>query len=103
MPNIITLQTNYLKSNTEASSWMRERFELNVWNVGKSIAIYDSEHTRVMSVRFPLPPMILKVPENWNEKLKIKIIDFSFYIEIICSSTLSDDCSNTQSTPASYM
>ena len=62
-----------------------ERFELNVWNVGKSIAIYDSENTRVMSVCFPLPPMVLKVPENWNEQLKNKIIDFSFYIEIIRS------------------
>ena len=30
MPNIITLQSNHLKSNTEAGSWMRERFELNV-------------------------------------------------------------------------
>ena len=26
MPNIITLQTNYLKSNTESSPWMREKF-----------------------------------------------------------------------------
>ena len=67
MPNIITLQTNYLKSNTESGSWMRERFELNSWNIGKSIAIYDSENTRVMSVCFPLPPMILKVPKNWNK------------------------------------
>ena len=97
MPNIITLQTNYLKSNTESGLWMRERFELNSWNIGKSIAIYDSENTRVISVLFPLPPMVLKVPKNWNTQLKYIIIDFSFYIEIIRSSTLSDDCSNTQS------
>ena len=56
-----------------------------------------------MSVRFVLPPMVLKVSENWNEQLKNKIIDFSFYIEIIRSSTLTDECSNTKSTPARYM
>ena len=26
IPNILTLQTNYLKCNTEACLWMRERF-----------------------------------------------------------------------------
>ena len=103
VPNIITLQTNYLRSNIESGSWMRERFELNSWNIGKSIAIYDSENTRVMSVRFPLPPIVLKVLENWNKQLKNIIIDFSFYIEIIRSSTLSDDCSNTQIIPPRYM
>ena len=76
MPNIITLQTNYLKSNTEADLWMRERFQFNYWNIGKSIMIYDSENTRVMSIRFPLPPIVLKVPENWNKQLKNIIIDF---------------------------
>ena len=59
MPNIITLRTNYLKSNTESGLLMGKRFELNSWNIGKSIAIYDSENTRVMSVRFPLPLMVL--------------------------------------------
>ena len=103
MPNIITLQTNYLKSNTEAGLWMRERFEFNYWNIGKSIMIYDSENTRVMSIRFLLPQIVLKVPENWNKQLKNIIIDFSFYIEIIRSSTLSDDCSITQSIPDRYM
>ena len=67
MANIITLQTNYLQSNTEAGLWMRERFQFNYWNIGKSIMIYDSENTRVMSIRFPLPPIVLKVPENWNK------------------------------------
>ena len=62
-----------------------------------------TENTRVMSVRLPLPPMVLKVPKNWNKQLKNKIINFSFYIEIIRSSILSDDCSNTQSIPARYM
>ena len=82
---------------------MPERFELNSWNIGKSIAIYDSENTRVMSTRFPLPPMVLKVPRNWNRQLQNKIIDFSFYIEIVRSSTLSDDCSNTPNIPSRYM
>ena len=53
-----------------------------------------------MSVRFPLPPMVLNVSKNWNKQFKNKIIDFSFFIEIIRFSTLSDDCSNTQSIPA---
>ena len=75
---------------------MRERFELNNWNIKKSIAIHDSENTRVMSVRYSLPPIILKIPRNWNKQLKNIIIDFSFYIEIIHFSTLSDDCSNTK-------
>ena len=61
MFNIITLQTNYLKSNTEAGLWMRERFQFNYWNIGKSIMIYDSKNNRVMSIRFPLPPLVLKV------------------------------------------
>ena len=57
MPNIITLQT-------ESGSWMRERFELNSWNIGKSIAIYKSENTLVISVRFPVPPIVLTLQKN---------------------------------------
>ena len=56
-----------------------------------------------MSIRFPLPPMVLKLPENWSNQLKNTIIDFSFYIEIIRSSILSDDCSITQSNFARYI
>ena len=41
MFNKITLQTNYLNSNIESGLWMRQRFELNSWNIAKSIAIYD--------------------------------------------------------------
>ena len=43
---------------------MQKTFELNSWNIGKSIAIYYSENTYVLSVRFSLPPMVLKVPKN---------------------------------------
>ena len=33
-----------------------------------------TENTRVMSVRLPFPPMVLKVPKNWNKQLKNTII-----------------------------
>ena len=82
---------------------MRERLELNVWNIGKSIAIHDRETTQIISIRFPLPPMILKIPENWNYELKDKIIDFSFYIEIIRTSSVIEDCSNNLNGPLSCM
>ena len=70
MPNMITLQTNYFKSNTKAGLFMRKRFEFNYKNIGKLISNYDLKNSRVMSIRFPLPPILLKVPENWNKKLK---------------------------------
>ena len=76
MINIIGLQTNYLKSDNEASSWMRNIFELNSFNLGKSITIYDVDDTRVISIRFALPPMVLKIPEKWNRDLKNKIDRF---------------------------
>ena len=64
---------------------MRERFELNCWNNGKSIAIYDSENTRLMFVCYLFPPMVLKVLQNWNKQLTNIIIDFSINIDIIRS------------------
>ena len=101
--NINPLLTDYSRSSHDINLWMRERLELNVWNIGKSIAILDRETTRVISIRFPLPPMILKIPEYWNSQLKDKLIDFSFYIEIIRTSSVIDDCSNSQNVPLSYV
>ena len=39
---------------------MRVRFVLNIWNVEKSIAIYDSENTRVMLFGFQYQQWCLK-------------------------------------------
>ena len=102
MPNIIGLQTNYLKSDNEASTWLRNVFDLYNFNIGKSIVIYEVDNTRVISVRFPLPPMVLKVPEKWNRNLKNIIIDFSFYIEIIRTSSVLDDCSTNNTANPRY-
>ena len=100
--NIIGLQTNYLKSDNEASSWLRNIFDLHSFNIAKSIVIYEVDNTRVISLRFPLPPMVLKVPEKWNKDLRNIIIDFSFYIEIIRTSSFSDDCSTNNNTNPRY-
>ena len=96
------LHTDYMRAHNDPGQWFRSRLEHRDSLFYKQIQLDDIEDTRKIVLSIPFPPLVYKVPAEWDYTLKNTLVDFTFRLRIERITKLVDECSYTRTTEPIY-
>ena len=76
--HISQFSTEYNRAHHNIGQWYLSRLEEQNWQYLKQVFINERDDTRNITISLPLPPMVIKVPINYNWELRETLIDYSF-------------------------
>ena len=98
--NVDRLRTEYMLGHSDPGQWFQTRLEHREWLYLKRIFLNDDEEIRKIFISIVLPPLVMKVPEEWDWGLKEIVNDFTFRIKVERFTKYSDECTiNTNVQP----
>ena len=74
--HISQFSTEYNRAHHNIAHWYLSRLEERNWQYLKPVFINDRDESRNITISLPLPPMVIKVPINYNWELRNTLIDY---------------------------
>ena len=96
MSHINQLHFDYMPAMNSPGQWFQVQMERREWQFHKQIVVSDDDDTREISICLSLPPLVLKVSDQWYWPLRNMLVDFTFPIKIERITNLDDKCSYTR-------
>ena len=78
--NIEILKTDYMRGVNNPSEWFGMILDRQSWRCKSEIEIDEVNNVRIFKIVLPLPPVVVKVPENWFWDIRGSTVDFTFVL-----------------------
>ena len=100
--HISQFSTEYNRAHNNIGQWYLSRLEERNWQYLKQVSVNERDESRNITLSLPLPPMVMKVPINYNWELRNTLIDYSFRLSVTRYTNIFEDSTNNQTTPPVY-
>ena len=94
--------TEYNRVHHNIWQWYLSRLEERNWQYLNQVSVNERDESRNITLSLPLPPMVMKLPINYNLEQRNTLIDYSFRLSVSRYTNIFDDYTNNHTTPPEY-